>query len=788
MKTTKLLAVLAGILIGQFSFAQCTINVFTNNNGSPCNTATGNGVVFIITSQCTDAITYNASWTGNDGTSGQQFFTTPQYTLLVPPGAYSLLCVSVQGFNVNGDVVATGEFCQEVIFGNPIAIAMTDIIPAPTCSEVGGCASVVVTGGTAPYTYYIGTSGTVNGNVPTACNLAPGTYYVYVTDANGCGASSQFVMPVTETVGLNGFAFVDNNNDGIYQSSYPNAELPLANQPILIVETNETIYSNASGYFHIPDMADGTYTLDFQGDEAAWIDPQNVSVTVPGCANIGVQSAVPVYNYYHGYSTSNILQCVNGAYSNYYVVNSGNRPLDVSIQMTFDPSLTLSDLAWGINPTTVESGVATWIMNDQQPGTSNSYSTHINGPGSTFVGTPYTFSYIVTISDENGNVLFTEAFDQTRVTSCAYDPNDKLGLPAGMGENHYILAGTTIDYRVRFQNTGNMAAQTVEIVDQLDISKLDLSTFEVMNASHAMTTHVDEAGLIHFLFENINLPDSTSDEPNSHGEVNFRIQTRSDLIMGDAVANTAEIYFDENPAVITNTDLHTIFDCNEMPIIVSEFSTCEENFFYVSAESAYVQEYSWIVDGNEVSTEASYSGVFTEPGTSSISFTASNELCTSSSTALVTIHEIPTVSVTMVDGVLQGSASGTYEWYYNNVLIEGATSSTFEPIGEGYYVAAIVNEFGCAGVSEAVFVVGVGENTATAVQLYPNPMTDNSILDLGTEMYQVRLMNSLGQTISQWNNQKGKMTLQKGQLSAGTYFIQLMDSNGHISHLPLQVK
>ncbi|MFY7970389.1 MAG: DUF7619 domain-containing protein [Flavobacteriales bacterium] len=787
MKTTPLLAFLLSVLLGHITHAQCDINVFTNNNGSPCSSATGNGLVFVITSPCA-ATSYIATWTTNQGNSGQQFFTTPQYTLLIPSGMYSNVCVNVEGYNSLNEVVASGSFCQDLIPGLSPVISMGEIIPAPTCSEIGGCATVVVTGGTPPYNYYFGTTGTVNGNSSTACNLAPGNYYVYVYDANGCGTNLQFEMPATETTGLNGFSFVDNNNDGIYQSVYPNAELPLANQPILIVETGETVYTNDNGYFHIPDMADGTYTLDFQGDAAAWIDPQNVSVTVPGCANIGVQSAIPVYNYYHGFSASSILQCVNGAYANYYVVNSGNRPLDISIQMSFDPSLTLSELAWGTNPTTIESGLATWVMDNQQPGTSVSYSTHINGPGAALVGTPYVFSYSVIISDENGNILFTEEFDQTRVTSCAYDPNDKLGLPAGMGENHYILAGTVIDYRVRFQNTGNMAAAQVEILDQLDLSKLDIETLQILNASHSMTTHVEENGLIHFLFENINLPDSASNEPASHGEVNFRIRTRSDLQMGDVVANTAEIYFDENPAIITNTDIHTIFDCNVMPVITSEYNGCIDSFFYLAIESEYVQNYDWNLDGTQVSTEASYSGVLTEVGEYILTVNTSNELCNSSSTAVITVHDIPTVTVTMVDGILQGSAPGIYEWYYNNVLVEEATESTINPIGEGYYVAAVVNEFGCVGVSDAFFVVGIGEKANTNVQLYPNPMTDFATLDLGANSYQVRLMNSLGQVLAQWNNQKGKMMLQKGQLSAGTYIIQLMDSRGHISHLPLQVK
>ena len=52
---------------------------------------------------------------------------------------------------------------------------------------------------------------------------------------------------------------------------------------------------------------------------------------------------------------------------------------------------------------------------------------------------------------------------------------------------------------------------------------------------------------------NIMLPDSNADEPGSHGFVQYHIAPLPNLPDPTAITNTAYIYFDQNPAVATNT-------------------------------------------------------------------------------------------------------------------------------------------------------------------------------------------------------------------------------------------
>lgn len=141
----------------------------------------------------------------------------------------------------------------------------------------------------------------------------------------------------------------------------------------------------------------------------------------------------------------------------------------------------------------------------------------------------------------------------------SYDPNDKQGFPEGYGEQHYIEPGTQIEYLIRFQNTGNDTAFVVKIIDSLS-QWLDPATIRPGAASHPYTFGLDGTGVASFTFDNILLPDSNVNEVASHGFVKFSIYPKADIPLETVIENTAEIYFDFNEAIVTNTTFHTIGD------------------------------------------------------------------------------------------------------------------------------------------------------------------------------------------------------------------------------------
>jgi len=139
----------------------------------------------------------------------------------------------------------------------------------------------------------------------------------------------------------------------------------------------------------------------------------------------------------------------------------------------------------------------------------------------------------------------------------SYDPNDKAASPVGVGENsHFVLPGTELQYHIRFQNTGTDTAFTVVVRDTLSTS-LDLSTFRPGASSHTYRFEARGQALA-FTFDNILLPDSNANLAGSQGFVQFSIRPRRDVPLGTLLTNSAGIYFDFNPPVLTNTVWHIV--------------------------------------------------------------------------------------------------------------------------------------------------------------------------------------------------------------------------------------
>jgi uncharacterized repeat protein (TIGR01451 family) len=141
----------------------------------------------------------------------------------------------------------------------------------------------------------------------------------------------------------------------------------------------------------------------------------------------------------------------------------------------------------------------------------------------------------------------------------SYDPNFKEVSPVGVGTNGGIdpISDTTFTYTIHFQNTGNAPALNITVRDTLD-SDLIQDSFTILGASHNVSPQWEAPNVIAFNFFNINLADSTSNEPASHGMVSFRIKRQNSLPAGTQIKNTAYIYFDFNPPVVTNTAVNTI--------------------------------------------------------------------------------------------------------------------------------------------------------------------------------------------------------------------------------------
>ena len=164
---------------------------------------------------------------------------------------------------------------------------------------------------------------------------------------------------------------------------------------------------------------------------------------------------------------------------------------------------------------------------------------------------------------------------------CSYDPNDKAVYPSR--EGNINLIDEYLTYTIRFQNTGNDTAYNVVIRDTLD-EFLDFNTFQMTYSEFNVSPKIDirDGRFLTFQYDDIYLPDSLVDYAGSQGYLTYRIKAKEDIEEGVRLLNTAHIYFDFNPAVVTNTVVSNMF---------TDLPACEVNTLFFT-QQAQVDEFS----------------------------------------------------------------------------------------------------------------------------------------------------------------------------------------------------
>ncbi|CAM3809855.1 T9SS type A sorting domain-containing protein [Flavobacterium branchiophilum] len=101
------------------------------------------------------------------------------------------------------------------------------------------------------------------------------------------------------------------------------------------------------------------------------------------------------------------------------------------------------------------------------------------------------------------------------------------------------------------QNTGNACSINIEIKDSLN-PKIDETSIRMVGASHNYTLDRTENQLS-WKMNNIQLPVAVANSDIGKGYVTFQAKLKPGFNIGDIIPNNAQIYFDFNPVIITNT-------------------------------------------------------------------------------------------------------------------------------------------------------------------------------------------------------------------------------------------
>jgi hypothetical protein len=152
----------------------------------------------------------------------------------------------------------------------------------------------------------------------------------------------------------------------------------------------------------------------------------------------------------------------------------------------------------------------------------------------------------------NNSITYWVKAKPNNCVGLPFDPNVKSVSPTGN-----IIPTQLLTYTIHFQNTGTAVAHNVVVIDTLS-SLLDPTTLKVLLSSSYMTIQVISGNIIKFIFDGINLPDTAMSKTTSIGDFSFTIKPMSSVVAGDKIVNNAGIYFDSNPAIITNNTVSTI--------------------------------------------------------------------------------------------------------------------------------------------------------------------------------------------------------------------------------------
>lgn len=154
----------------------------------------------------------------------------------------------------------------------------------------------------------------------------------------------------------------------------------------------------------------------------------------------------------------------------------------------------------------------------------------------------------------------------------------------------------------------------------------------------------------------------------------------------------------------------------------------------------------------------------------------------------ITVTPVPPAPVASVDEfiMLHSSAPEGNQWYFEGVMIEGATGQDYQPEEEGFYWT-IVTINGC--VSEEsnhveVIFTGLGELKGSGFSIYPVPNDGKftAIIAIpGEDTFSINIFNDLGVKVFELKNLKvvgkAQQSIDLGNPSTGIYTIVFQGNN-----------
>ena len=504
------------------------------------------------------ALTVNYSWNTGD--------TTPVITGL-SQGFYSCTITDTNGCQLTKSVYLNAT--------SPISIGGN--IVNTSCIYVNdGSITAIPSGGLPPYSYVwwpsFNTTQTLSG-------LLPGTYTVTVHDANGCATTQTFYVGYNSTLTCAGTIAGTVYNDLNQNCTIDAGELGIPNQPVYC--NGITQFTSATGNFSFT-VPPGTYNLIHHGiGYCHELCPSGgISSVTVAASGLAVTDLADTLEAIIDMEVHRVMmsQPIVGASYLFKLLykNAGT--------IQWAPSALSSDEGYLPTPVLNPAGASISFPNEWQwsfpamnPGDVQTVIHTYSVPVSVPISYPLIYRDTITPYPTIDNTPWNNVNYATDLTVASFDPNYKEVEPRGTGANGLIsLLDTVFDFTIHFENTGNYMAQKVVVTDTLD-SHLNPVTLEPILASHNFVAEIRPGNVLRFTFDNIFLPANSGLA--SQGYFIYRIHVNNLPQPGWVIKNNAEIFFDYNQPISTNTTINTY--C--APVIDSiSAAICQGDSFLVS--------------------------------------------------------------------------------------------------------------------------------------------------------------------------------------------------------------
>ncbi|SHF25388.1 DUF7619 domain-containing protein [Chryseobacterium vrystaatense] len=320
--------------------------------------------------------------------------------------------------------------------------------------------------------------------------------------------------------------------------------------------TTGSIIADHSGNYSIPLQA-GLYTVTPVLENPAYfsISPASTTVDFPSQASPLTRDFCITANGSHPDLEIAIIplnSAVPGFESDYKIVfkNKGTTMQSGTIGFSFNDSV-MDFMNATVTPNSQSTGNVSWNFTGLLPFETREIKAkfEMNTPTDTpALQNGDILHYTAQINGAPDDTPADNSFTLNQIVVNSQDPNDKTCLEGSMIAQTQV--GDYVHYLIRFENKGTANARNIVVKDVIDTSKFDLSTVTPLSASHSFVTRISGSNRLEFIFQNIQLP---FDDANNDGYISFKIKTKSTLTSGDVFSNTADIYFDYNAPIITNT-------------------------------------------------------------------------------------------------------------------------------------------------------------------------------------------------------------------------------------------